>query len=145
MVTKLWHHLCTALGLALLLCATVFALLRWPALPDAIPTHYDAAGAATSYGGKGAFAGLLVTAWLLYAAMTVLSFFPQTWNLPKQTPRALQASADMLAVLRPLLAFLFGWIILRTAQGRALGVWFLPVTLGAVFVDLAVGLVRARR
>ena len=146
MKPKLWHNILTGLGAALLLAATVFVLVRWSGLPDRIPTHFNAAGQPDGYGGKSGLIGLLVTGWVMYVLVTVLSFFPSTWNMPgKNRPNGLRAGADMLAVLRPLLALIFAWITVCTALGRGLGAWFLPVTLGVLLLDLVVGVVRAYR
>ena len=143
---KLWHHILTALGAALLLAATVFVLVRWPAVTDRIPAHFDAAGQPDGFGAKSGLAVLLGFGWVMYVLVTVLSFFPSTWNMPgKNRPNGLRATADMLAVMRPLVALLFAWLTVCAALGRGLGVWFLPVFLGALLIDLVVGVVRAWR
>ncbi|MBO5555643.1 MAG: DUF1648 domain-containing protein, partial [Oscillospiraceae bacterium] len=69
---KLWHHILTALGAALLLAATVFVLVRWPAVPDRIPAHFDAAGQPDGFGAKSGLAVLLVFGWVMYVLVTVL-------------------------------------------------------------------------
>ena len=147
MKPKLWHHLMTGLGLLILLAVTVFVLLRWQSLPEQIPTHFDGAGQADAYSsGKGGLIMLLFTAWGMYALITVTSFFPSTWNMPgKNRPAGLRAGADMLAVLRVQMAFMFAWLLFCTAAGRDLGVWFLPVTLGSTALNLVIGVVRALR
>lgn len=144
---KLWHHIMTGIGFALLLAATAFVLLRWQDLPELIPTHFDAAGQADAYSsGKGGLIMLLFTAWGLYAVITVTSFFPSTWNMPgKNRPAGLRAGADMLALLRVQFAFMFAWLLFCSAAGRDLGAWFLPVTLGSTFLNLLIGIVRALR
>ena len=143
---KLWHHIMTGLGLLMLLAATAFVLLRWQSLPEQIPTHFDAAGQADAYGSKGSLIMLLLTAWGLYALITVTSFFPSTWNVPgKNRPAGLRAAADTLAVMRVQFAFMFAWLLFCSAVGRDLGVWFLPVTLGGITLNLAICIVRALR
>lgn len=143
---KLWHHIMTVLGFLILLAATVFVLIRWPSLPDRIPSHFGAAGEIDGYSGKSGLIVLLVFGWIMYVFVTVCSFFPSTWNLPgKNRPGGLQATADMLAILRPLLALMFGWLLFCTASCRGLGTWFLPATLGAMGLDLLIGIVRALR
>ena len=82
----------------------------------------------------------------MYLVITVLSFFPSAWNMPgKNRPGGLRAAADMLAVLRPLIAFMFAWMLFCSARGQDLGAWFLPVVLGAILLNVLVGTVRALR
>ncbi len=143
---KLWHHIMTALGLMILLAATLFVIIRWGSLPERIPTHFDAAGQADGYGGKSSLVMLLFLSWMTYGMTTFFSFFPDTWNMPgRNRPNGLRATADMLAVTRPLLAFIFGWLIFCSTLGRPLGAWFLPVTMGLLLGNLAVGIIRAMR
>lgn len=154
---KLWHHILTALGALLLLGATIFTAIRYPSLPAQIATGFDGAGLPSEYGGKASLLSLLGIAWVSYILITVLSFFPQTWNLPgmriggfrgarpPQNPRALAAMADMLAVTRPLFAFVFAWLSLCEVLGRNLGAWFLPVTMGALGLNFVIGFMRAAR
>ena len=146
MKPKLWHHIMTGLGAALLLAATVFVLVRWSSLPEQIPSHFDAAGNPDGYGGKSGLIVLLVFFWFMYALITVCSFFPSTWNVPgKNRPNGLNATADMLAILRVLLALMLGWMLFCSALGRGLGAWFLPAVLGGMALDLGVGIFRAFR
>ena len=146
MKQKLWHHIMTGLGLLMLLAATIFVLLHWQSLPEQIPTHFDGAGQASAYGGKGSLIMLLFLSWGMYALITVTSFFPSTWNMPgKNRPAGLRAAADMLALLRVQMAFMFAWLLFCSAAGRDLGVWFLPVTLGTITLNVLIGIVRALR
>lgn len=162
---KIWYHIMTVLSFLALLGVTLFVLLRWSSLPAQIPVHYDGAGQPSGYGGRGELISLMVVSWLMLAVLTVLSFFPQTWNLPGtgrravriasfrtvsigavgQSPRALQAAADMLAVLRLEIALLFSWLLLCSSQAKPVGAWFLPVMLAAVLANVLVGLVRSRK
>ncbi len=118
------------LGLLLLIAATVFVLLRWRTLPETLPTHFDVAGLPDEYGGKSSLISLLVVGWVAYLLFTVLSYFPQTWNLPVKTPRAYRIAGLMMPLLGLVLAFVFSWVLVCTVLGRGLGVWFLP-TVGA--------------
>ncbi len=143
---RIWHHVMTALGLMILLAATLFAVIRWHAIPEQVPMHFDASGQASGYGSKSTIIFLLIAAWVTYVVITVVSFFPNAWNMPgRNRPNGLRAAADMMAVMRPILAFLFGWLIFCSAQGRGLGAWFLPVTMGALLGNVLMGIARAMR
>ena len=158
---KPWYHVMTALGALLLLGATVFAALRWNTLPEQIPTSFDFAGLPDSYGEKNSLFALLGAGWVMFLVMTVISFFPQTWNTGtrrgflrlrisfissrQRGPQAIQAMADMLAVLRVIIAAMFSWTCLCIVRGVSVGAWFLPTVFGVLGLDLIVCLVRCQR
>ena len=127
---KVFRILLQALGMLLLLAATVFVLLRWRTLPDTIPTSFDTAGLPDAYGSRNSLLSMLIVGWVAYLLFTVLSYFPQTWNLPVKTPRAYRIAGLMMPLLGLVLAFVFSWVLVCTVLGRGLGVWFLP-TVGA--------------
>lgn len=133
MKRRFWYWITDALGALLLLGISVFVLLRWQSIPVQVPAHFGAGGQITGYGNKASDLGmLLVLAWVMFVGMQVLAFFPQSWNIPRRTPRAYQAAADALAALRLCLALIFGYLLFCTALGRGLGAWFFPLML--VFV-----------
>ncbi len=142
---RILRILLQALGLLLLAAATVFTLLHWRSLPDAIPTHFNAAGLPESYGSKGSLVSLLIFGWVAYGLFTVLSYFPQTWNLPVKTPRAYRLAGRMMPVLGLVLAFVFSWILVCTVLGRGLGAWFLPATGACIGIPVLVMLVGGIR
>lgn len=146
MKRRLWHWLLDALTVLALLGATLFVLLRWGEIPAQVPAHFGAGGEITGYGSKtGALTPLLVFSWLMSVSMIVLGFFPQSWNLPRRTPRAYQAAADGLAVLRLGMGLFFGYMLLCTALCRGLGAWFLPVLLTVAGGPLAYILIQSFR
>ena len=158
---KPWYHVMTALGALLLLGATVFAALRWNTLPEQIPTSFDFAGLPDSYGEKNSLFALLGAGWVMFLVMTVISFFPQTWNTGtrrgflrlrisfissrQRGPQAIQAMADTLAVLRVIIAAMFSWTCLCIVRGVPVGAWFLPTVFGVLGLNLIVCLVRCQR
>ncbi len=146
MKRRFWYWITDALALLALLGVTVFVLIRWRAFPAQLPAHFGGDGAATNYGNKaGALLTPLVLSWVVFASMEVLSFFPQSWNVPRQTPRAYQAVGDSLAALRLILALLFAYLIVCTALCRGLGVWFLPAMLALVLGDVLFLLIHSFR
>ena len=142
---KPWHHVMTGLSAAVLLGVTLFVAIRYGALPEQIPTHFGPGGQADSFGPKSGIFFPLVMGWFLLALITVLSFFPETWNVPRKSPRTLAAAADMIAVLRLVMALMFAWMTLCSALGRGLGGWFLPVSMIGVFAPLAYLIVESLR
>ena len=158
---KPWYHVMTALGALLLLGATLFTALRWDAIPAQVPTSFSFAGLPDSYGEKSSLFALLGAGWVMFLVMTVISFFPQTWNTGtrrgflrlrisfissrQRGPQAIQAMADMLAVLRVIIAAMFSWTCLCIVRGVSVGAWFLPTVFGVLGLDLIVCLVRCQR
>lgn len=53
---------------------------HWPTLPDVIPTHFGFSGEADGWGSKNTLIVLFATNIGLYLMMTVLTFFPHTFN-----------------------------------------------------------------
>ena len=142
---KLWHHIMTGLAAAALLAVTLFVIIRWGQLPDQVPTHFGPDGSADAFGNKSSILFPLVMGWFLLGLVTLISFFPDAWNVPNRNPRTLAAAANMVAVLRLVLALMFAWMTLCSALGRGLGSWFLPVTLTATFAPLVYLIVEASR
>ena len=134
-----------ALGLVFLLAVTVYILSRWQSLPAEIPSHFNAAGQPESFGPKNSLISLLVVSWVAYGLFTVLSYFPKFWNLPVKTPRAYQIAGILMPVLGLMLALIFGWVSLRSAQGLGLGSWFMPAVLAGVGVPVLVLIVGGLR
>ena len=145
MKRRFWYWITDALGLLTLLGVIAFVLLRWSSLPDRLPAHFAANGEISAWAGKSSLTLLLVLAPIMFAGMEVLSFFPQSWNVPRRTPRALQATADAMAALHFTLALFFAYLILCTALCRGLGAWMLPVLLVLILGNLVYLLVNTFR
>ena len=146
MKRRFWYWITDALAAAALLGATIFVLVRWQSIPAQVPVHFGSGGEITNYGNKASSLGLLlVVSWILFASTLVLSFFPQSWNVPRRTPRALQAAADGMAVLRFVIALFFVCLELCTALCRGLPVWILPALAVTVGGGLAYMLIQGFR
>ena len=145
MNAKLFRLILQVLGLLVLLAVTVYILSRWQSLPIEIPANFDAAGQPRSYGPKSSLIPLLVISWVAYGLFTVLSYFPRFWNLPVRTPRAYQIAGILMPVLGLMLALIFGWISLRSAQGLGIGRWFMPAVLAGVGVPVLILIVGGLR
>jgi Predicted membrane protein len=142
---KLWHHIVTGLSGLSLLGVTVYTVIRYGSLPEKIPTHFDGAGLADGFGHKSGLVMLLFLSWMMFGMLTVVSFFPDAWNVPKRSPRTLAAAADMLAVMKLVTTLMFCWLVLCSVQGWNLGGWFLPVTMAGLFAPLVHLLIAAAR
>ncbi len=132
MKKKLLPRLCTVLGLLVLLAVSVYLAVRWHALPESVPLHYNAAGESDAFGRRASLLFPLLFGWLLFG---MLSFFG--WLAPlksPQSPQAVQAAAaELCSVLKLLIALDFSYITIQAARGSDLGRWFLPVYFGLLF------------
>jgi uncharacterized membrane protein len=124
----------------------VLIAVNYAHLPDRIPTHFDAAGQPDAFGHKATILILPVVSTVLFLGLTLLNNYPHVFNYPTTiTPdNALDAytkATRLLRYLKLVVVFIFGMIAFKTihtANGNAegLGVWFLPVVLGLIFIPL---------
>jgi uncharacterized membrane protein len=134
------------LGWGVLLALWVWTGTSYSNLPDTIPTHFNAAGEADGFGRKASIFGLPVIASLLYIGLTLLNRVPHSFNFPTPVTQdnALNQYTNatrMIRSLKLILVVVFGGISFQTIQQAngetdGLGVWFLPVTLGLIFLPL---------
>jgi uncharacterized membrane protein len=142
------------LAAAALLFAIVTAATSYSTLPQRIATHFNASGIANHWGDKSALWEVVGIACLLYLVLTFIRFAPaSTFSVPvppEQRAAAIPIALDMIAWVRAeamcMFAFLT-WAIVATTEGRSqgLGIWFLPVTLLAIFGTIAFYLTRMMR
>jgi uncharacterized membrane protein len=134
------------LGWLILLVLWGWTINHYSALPDTIPTHFNAAGEADGFGSKVSIIALPVIATILFIGLTLLNRYPHIFNYPTAITQdnALKQytlATRMLRYLKLVLVLVFGGIEFMTIQnatGKAagLGAWFLPLTLVLVFLPL---------
>jgi len=69
-------------GFLLLVGMIVFVYTQWNQIPQQVPMHYNAMGEIDRLGSKYGILFLPAISILLYTFITVVSFFPQIWNVP---------------------------------------------------------------
>ncbi len=134
------------LGWLILLTLWGWTFTHYSALPDTIPTHFNAAGEADGFGSKASLIALPIIATLLFIGLTVLNRYPHIFNYPAAITqdnalRLYTLATRMLRYLKLVLVLVFGGIEFMTIQnatGKAagLGAWFLPLTLVLIFIPL---------
>ena len=73
--------LLNALSLLLLIGVPVWLAVTWGSIPDQIPQHYIASGAADRFGPKSGLITLQVIPWAAYLLFTAVQFLPRSlWN-----------------------------------------------------------------
>ncbi len=127
-----------AVSLLLLLYQGWYLLAAWDSIPDQIPTHFNAAGIPNGWGGKETLPVLFGVCLLLNLLITVLSFFPKTWNVPVKITAANEQFvygnlSRMLSTIKLSIIGCFTYTNIRSAQGGSLGAWFIIIFLLAMF------------
>ena len=140
-------------GWVSILAIWVLTITNHTNLPDIIPIHYNGSGQADGFGGKGNILTLPLVATVLFIGLTILNKFPQVFNYPTNitTDNALIqyiSATRMIRYLKLIIVVIFGLIALQTirnvnGQTRGLGVWFLPLTLGLIFIPLTYFVIKS--
>ena len=71
------------LGWLLLIVLWIIVIAKYSALPEIIPTHYDAAGNTNDTGPKATIFLFPAIATVLFISMTLLSKYPHIFNFPR--------------------------------------------------------------
>ncbi len=133
------------IGVLSLLATTVIVLINWSQLPEQIPTHYNFAGEADGYGVKGALAGMMVTAWVIFIALTVLMKFPNTWNMPvkvtaENKARLYGITRGMLEIVKALTTLMFVVMLVSIAIATSLPHFIMTALIAAILLSVVIGI-----
>lgn len=141
------------IGWLLTICVWGLTITNYPNLPDTIPTHYNGAGQVDGFGGKATILTLPLIATVLFVGMTILNKFLRIFNSPtnrtqNKALRQYTNATKMIRYLKLIVVVIFGLVAFKTiqnAKGQAdgLGVWFLPMTLGLIFIPLIYFVVKS--
>lgn len=144
-----------SLSILLLLIIWFNCFYYYSKLPDIIPTHFNAAGQPDAEGKKSTLFMLPVISTFIYALMTIINFFPHTFNFPsKITPenalKQYTLATRMVRFIKVIIMFMFAVIIImtvKTATGDTdgLGVWFTPLLVALLFVTITIFLLKLKR
>jgi hypothetical protein len=145
-------------SLAALACVawiTAAAMTGPHRLTGRIAVHFDAAGQPNGWGSPRALLAMPVLAVVLFVLMTAVARFPGEFNFPVRVtpanrPRLEALALEMIAWLKAEVLCLFAWVQEATvASARSgdshLSPWFMPVTLGTVFVTIGWYVTAMRR
>lgn len=98
------YKISTAICVLILAAVTVFVFLSWSDVPDRIPIHYNFAGEANGYGGKGSIILLIAISWITFLILTISVKFPDKWNMPVEVTE--ENKSRLYAITRALLEFM---------------------------------------
>ena len=128
-------------------------LTNYSILPEIIPIHFNGAGKADGFGNKTQIFVLPIISTLLFIGLTTLNKHPHMFNYPSQITKENAVhqytnATRMIRVLKLVIVVLFGLIVFRKIQivnGHAdgLGTWFLPLTMGMIFIPMLYFLIKS--
>lgn len=133
------------IGVLALLGSTLFVIIMWSQIPDQIPTHYNFAGVADGYGGKGSLIFMMVLAWFMFVLITVLMRFPNTWNMPVKVTadnkaRLYSITRAMLEVVKMLTSLLFAVMLINAAIATPMPRFILIALIAAMLLSIIMGI-----
>lgn len=133
------------IGVLALLGSTLFVIIMWSQIPDQIPTHYNFAGEADGYGGKGSLIFMMVLAWFVFILITVLMRFPNTWNMPVKVTadnkaRLYSITRAMLEVVKMLTSLLFAVMLINAAIATPMPRFILIALIAAMLLSIIMGI-----
>ena len=139
-------YLIEILGLLLFSSTWIFIISIYNCLPDIIPIHYNAFGTADNFGKKWMILSLPIVSTVLFIGLTLLNYFPESFNYPTKIneDNALiqyTYATRLIRYLKLVIVFIFGILLYQTTryplnQNDGLGIWFLPLFLGLIFIPL---------
>lgn len=135
----------TIVGALLLLGSTILMIVMWPQVPDRVPTHFNFAGEADAYGGKGALIGLCVLAWVMFIGLTILMKFPNTWNIPvkvtaENRARLYGITKGMLEVTKFLVVLLMVVLLVGITIAAQIPKFLMMALVAAILLAIIIGM-----
>lgn len=131
--------ICTALLAGMVL----YLIIKWPAIPEKVPLHYNAAGEITRWGGRGNALFLPILAVFIYLLMIVVERVPAVWNMPahamNRNPEAtMQATRTLMIAVRTSIVLMCFCYTVSTANAMPALPYLSAVFLLSVFVPIMV-------
>lgn len=132
-----------AIGMVALLMMVALPLVYYHALPENIPSHFNALGEPDGFSGRATVWIFPATGLILYLGMAILNRYPHIFNYPVKITennalRQYKNATRLIRVLNTVLACGFCYIVyatIQTASGiqAGLGKYFMAVFLTGVF------------
>jgi len=134
----------------LLISIWAYLILSWDTIPAKIPGHYNGAGVVDRWGSKNEILVMPIASIALYALLTMVSYFPSTWNIPVEITEenrefVYRNVKTMLSLLKLEVITTFTYITYCNINTISLGVWFLPVELILIFGTLIYFIVKVSK
>jgi uncharacterized membrane protein len=133
-------------GYVVLLAFWITIIISYKDLPEQIPIHYNALGEVDNYGNKTSIFILPIIGTFLFVFLTLTSKNPENFSYSikitaENAERQYKNAVKMMGVMKIIVIILFFLIEYETItisnkKSEGLGVWFLPIMLGLIFVPV---------
>ncbi|MBH0156535.1 DUF1648 domain-containing protein [Fictibacillus sp. 5RED26] len=139
-------------SITLLVIGTVSLISEWAAIPDTVPTHFNAAGEPDGWGSKNNLWILIVMGAVTWLLLTVLEKFPHIYNYfnltEENVERQYKNARMMINVMKNEILIFFvymTWACAEVANGTSegLSVWVLPIFIIGITGSIAFFIVRS--
>ena len=142
-------------GWFLVAAALFITIYFYPKLPDIIPSHFNAAGEADGWSGKGTIWISPAIAFVLFAGIRILTNYPHQLNYitaitEENAEYQYRLATRLLRSLNLVIAGIFfylQWSIVNAAFGKweESGAWFLPVFISLMVFIVVFYMVKSTR
>ncbi|RIW30372.1 DUF1648 domain-containing protein [Bacillus salacetis] len=142
------------IGYSLFTGAIILLILKWGALPEEVPAHYNARGEVDRWGSKWELLTLPGIGAFTILLMQVFEKYPETHNYPQRmndsnVKEFYLNSRKMINIIKNLSLILFALILFESVSialgwGDGFGKWFLPLTIIGLGIPLIAGIWKQR-
>lgn len=144
-----------AIGYLMLIIFWIMTIVSFSSLPESIPIHYNGLGEVDNYGSKTSIFILPIIATFLFTFLTLLNKNPENFNYnveinEENAEKQYTNSTKMMRLMKLIVVFIFlliDYMTIQTSKGNSegLGIWFMPLTLGLIFIPLAYFAYKSRK
>jgi uncharacterized membrane protein len=132
-------HALNIVSIAVTSLMWIYVIVKYPQLPEIIPTHYGADGLVDGYGDKWSIFMLPAITSIIIVLFNILNRYPHKFNYlttitKENAEKQYQQSTRILRILQFNISLLFSYIVYKSVRGAltnysSLEWWFLPVLL----------------
>ncbi len=133
-------------GYVTLISLWIMTIVSFNSLPESIPIDYNALGEVDNYSRKTFIFMLPIIGTFLFAFLTVLNNNPKNFNYSikiteENAKKQYTNSTKMMRFFKfivVLILLMIDFQTIQTAKGKSegLGIWFLPLIIGLIFIPL---------
>jgi uncharacterized membrane protein len=141
-------------GFAVVFLVWLLIIWQYGALPDTVPTHFNARGEPDGYGSKFTILILGILGTVIFIGLETLSHYPHSFNYtvnitPENAPAQYRLATRFIRLLNLSMALIFlivVYVIIESADGTSFegSAWILPTILVLVFVPLIIYVLKSR-
>lgn len=135
------------LSILILIGTYVYLLIRWKELPELVPGHYNAAGEIDRWGSKTELMALPILSTFLYALVTVVTHFPNIWNVPvgltdANRDKVYGCIKDMILIMKAETMAIFFYLSYNGIEVKPLHPFFTVISITGILGTLGFFLIR---